>query len=502
MNETSISPPYELFCSRAEQARLVPVAGRYISDLDTPLTLFSKIHRNRDHVFLFESMEGGEKWGRYSFIGFDPLLIFSSIENRLTITRIFDGGEESENITGNPLSYLRQLVSDMDAYEDPDLPRFCGGLVGFLGYEMVRFMEELPDSQEKSDVPDSSFMIPGTVLVHDSFEQTVTIVHWVDTGDQTLPELRYRRAISCIERVSEMLGRSIPEEFAFKQPDKRSRQNEFSSNMEPETFYDMVDKAKEYILSGDIFQVVLSQRFQTKTAVSPFSVYRALRYINPSPYLFFLKFNDLVQIGSSPEILVRKEGKSIELRPIAGTRPRGRTPEEDGALETDLLADPKERAEHLMLVDLGRNDVGRVAHGGSVTVRDLLVVERYSHVMHIVSGVHGVIDDQYDQFDVVNACFPAGTVSGAPKIRAMEIIDELEPQRRGPYAGAVGYFGFSGNMDFCITIRTFVMQGEDLWVQAGAGIVADSDAHLEFEETVNKSMGLRRALELAETRFS
>jgi len=259
----------------------------------------------------------------------------------------------------------------------------------------------------------------------------------------------------------------------------------------------MVAKAKEYILAGDIIQVVLSQRFHTLTDLTSFRLYRALRHINPSPYLFYLKQNDLVQIGSSPEILVRLEEGEIELRPIAGTRRRGATPEEDLALEEELLADPKERAEHLMLVDLGRNDVGRVAIHGQVETRDLMVIERYSHVMHIVSGVHGTLAPGLDQFDVVKACFPAGTVSGAPKIRAMEIIEELEPERRGPYAGAVGYFGFSGNMDFCITIRTFIQKGHDLWVQAGAGVVADSDPHLEYEETISKSMGLRRALELA-----
>ena len=263
----------------------------------------------------------------------------------------------------------------------------------------------------------------------------------------------------------------------------------------------MVERAKEYILAGDIIQVVLSQRFHTETDIDPTVLYRALRHINPSPYLFFLQLGDLVQIGSSPEILVRKEDRMIELRPIAGTRRRGENAEEDLRLEQELLADPKERAEHLMLVDLGRNDVGRVAKGGSVEVRDLLVIERYSHVMHIVSGVHGELMEGKDQFDVLAACFPAGTVSGAPKIRAMEIIDELEPDRRGPYAGAVGYFGFSGNMDFCITIRTFVMQGRNLWIQAGAGIVADSDPDKEFEETINKSMGLRRAVELAEKGF-
>ena len=263
----------------------------------------------------------------------------------------------------------------------------------------------------------------------------------------------------------------------------------------------MVERSPEYILAGDIIQVVLSQRFHPQPYLDPFLLYRSLRHINPSPYLFFLRMDDIVLIGSSPEILVRLEDGEIELRPIAGTRKRGKNAEEDKALEEELLADPKERAEHLMLVDLGRNDVGRVAEGGSVTVDDLLVIERYSHVMHIVSGVRGKLAADHDQFDVLAACFPAGTVSGAPKIRAMEIIDELEPEKRGPYAGAVGYFGFSGNMDFCITIRTFVMQGDNLWVQAGAGIVDDSVPEKEYEETINKAMGLRKAVELAEKGF-
>jgi anthranilate synthase component 1 len=314
-------------------------------------------------------------------------------------------------------------------------------------------------------------------------------------------EHQYDLARKSIDEVTGLIGKPVPDDFFTRSGSGVPEECVFTSNMEPERYHQMVEQAREYILAGDIFQVVLSQRFHTRTTLPPYSIYRALRHINPSPYLFYLKLGDLIQIGSSPEILVRKEGETVELRPIAGTRPRGRTVEEDQALEKELLADPKERAEHLMLVDLGRNDVGRIARGGSVEVRDLLVIERYSHVMHIVSGVHGLIAEDKDMFDVVEACFPAGTVSGAPKIRAMEIIEELEPGRRGPYAGSVGYFGFSGNMDFCITIRTFVIHGQDLWIQAGAGIVADSDPQREFEETVNKSMGLRRAVELAEKRF-
>ena len=501
MSDITEKKEFGRFCRNAENARLVPIASSLIADLDTPLTLFFKINQDRELVFLFESMEGGEKWGRYSFIGFQPLVTFESRDRSIEINNYDNGVPHGRKFSAEPLVALRQLVTEMNAFIDPELPKFCGGAVGFLGYDMVRFMEELPDSHDRLDFPDSSFMIPGTVLVHDSLEQTVTIVHWLDTKDGKPLEQHYRSGRNTIDEITALIGQPVPDDYFAKAGSGTIEGCRFESNMEPEQYHQMVDKAREYILAGDIFQVVLSQRFHTRTKLPPHSIYRALRHINPSPYLFYLKLGDLIQIGSSPEILVRKEGDTVELRPIAGTRPRGRTMEEDLALEKELLADPKERAEHLMLVDLGRNDVGRIARGGSVEVRDLLVIERYSHVMHIVSGVHGVIADNKDMFDVVEACFPAGTVSGAPKIRAMEIIEELEPCRRGPYAGSVGYFGFSGNMDFCITIRTFVLHGCDLWIQAGAGIVADSNPEREFEETVNKSMGLRRAVELAEKRF-
>jgi anthranilate synthase component 1 len=338
-------------------------------------------------------------------------------------------------------------------------------------------------------------MVPGLVLIHDAVQQSLTIVcnAWAQPGVDA--EALYTRSCERIEAIVRSLEGPLPAACRERKPTEPHR---FTSNMDGDSFAAMVERAREYIRAGDIIQVVLSQRFHTETGLDPFTLYRALRHINPSPYLFYLRQGDLVQIGSSPEILVRLEEGDIELRPIAGTRKRGATVEEDRALERELLADPKERAEHLMLVDLGRNDVGRVAAPGSVTVRDLLVIERYSHVMHIVSGVHGRLAPGLDQFDVLAACFPAGTVSGAPKIRAMEIIDELEVARRGPYAGAVGYFGFSGNMDFCITIRTIILRGRDLWIQAGAGIVADSDPQTEYEETINKAMGLRRAVELAE----
>ncbi len=488
----------------AVDAGLVPIYREIVADLDTPLTIFAKVAGGESHAFLFESLEGGEKWGRYSFIGFDPIVTFASRGTQITITRE-DAVDEQQ---GDPLEALQNLLKSFNACNaemacDPELlPRFFGGAVGFLGYDMVRFMERLPESNPPlAQFPDSSFMVPRTVLIYDNLRQLLTVVNLVQTaGVRDIPAL-YAKAQAEIEEVIVRLQAPMPTEYLGGKGLKATTPHAFTSNMSEEAFEKMVEAAKEYIQAGDVIQVVLSQRFHTKTELAPFKLYRALRHINPSPYLFYLKLGDLVQIGSSPEILVRLEQDDIELRPIAGTRKRGKTQEEDAALEQELLADPKERAEHLMLVDLGRNDVGRVAQYGSVEVRDLVVVERYSHVMHLVSGVHGTLAPGKDQFDVLRACFPAGTVSGAPKIRAMEIIEELEPERRGPYAGSVGYFGFSGNMDFCITIRTFVMQGDDLWVQAGAGIVADSVPALEYQETINKSMGLRRAVELAEKEF-
>uniref|UniRef100_UPI0040577869 anthranilate synthase component I n=1 Tax=Candidatus Electrothrix sp. TaxID=2170559 RepID=UPI0040577869 len=495
------SPDAEAFAEMMEQAGLVPLHRTIVADLDTPLTIFAKVAEKETHAFLFESMEGGEKWGRYSFIGLDPLLSFSSVSDSVTLCKAGHGANSGEEVREgvNPFTELRNLLASFNASTAPGLPRFYGGAVGFLGYDMIRFIEAIPDQHPPRDLPDSSFIVPRLVLIHDSVDQTLTVVCNVvpdkeeGRADSTaLYEDGCRRINKIIEQIRGPLPSSLAAHAGV------SPTHTFTSNMDETTFAGMVEQAKEYILAGDIIQVVLSQRFHTKTELDPFLLYRSLRHINPSPYLFYLRLNDIILIGSSPEILVRLEDGEIELRPIAGTRKRGATPQEDKALEEELLADPKERAEHLMLVDLGRNDVGRVAAGGSVATGDLLVVEQYSHVMHIVSGVHGKLAQGKDQFDVLDACFPAGTVSGAPKIRAMEIIDELEPARRGPYAGAVGYFGFSGNMDFCITIRTFIMKENDLWIQAGAGIVSDSVPEKEFEETVNKAQGLRRAVELAE----
>ncbi len=488
-------PDITIFKKLAAQAGLVPVAREIVADLDTPLTVYAKLVAEESHGFLFESLEGGKKWGRYSFIGFDPLMTVTSKGDRIEIRR----GESVEERQGNPLEEFKKLLASFRAHQADYLPRFFGGLVGYLGYDMVRFVERLPEVNPDLPLPDSSFMVPRLVLIHDNFKQSIQIVNCVEINPGDDPEELYLQAQAKIDEVVARLRQPLP--YDLIDSHNGGSRHEFSSNMDESTFQDMVRRAKEYIVAGDIIQVVLSQRFHTETEMSPFTLYRALRRINPSPYLFFLKLGDIVQIGSSPEILVRLENDEIELRPIAGTRKRGSTKEEDLALEEELLADAKERAEHLMLVDLGRNDAGRVAQYSSVEVRDLMIVERYSHVMHIVSGVHGLLAEGRDQFDVLAACFPAGTVSGAPKIRAMEIIEELEPERRGPYAGSVGYFGFSGNMDFCITIRTFVMSGRNLWLQAGAGIVADSDPQKEYEETLNKAKGLRRAVELAEKGF-
>ncbi len=474
---------------------LIPVHRTLIADLDTPLTLFAKVCENSEHVFLFESMQGGEKWGRYSFIGFDPLLTFTSQGETCTIAYPGLAGRETVQQNGNPLTILRELMASFSVAEPEGLPHFYGGLVGYLGYDMVRFVEKLPDRHAQQDLPDSALFIPRILLIHDQLKQRLSIVCTMWNDGHSAPAALHAEACARIDTVAAQLRGPVPPAFAEQHANGTHR---FKSNTSEAAFKGMVERAKEYILAGDIIQVVLSQRFEAEARIHPFSLYRALRHVNPSPYLFCLRQNGATLVGSSPEILVRLEEGQIELRPIAGTRVRGASPQEDLALEQELLADPKERAEHLMLVDLGRNDVGRVAALGTVQVHDLLVVERYSHVMHLVSGVSGKLAADKDQFDVFAACFPAGTVSGAPKIRAMEIIDELELARRGPYAGAIGYFGFSGNMDFCITLRTCVHTGATLWVQAGAGIVADSDPQKEYEETINKARALRRAVELAE----
>jgi len=500
MSDQSFFPDAVKFQELAANHRLLPVATEIVADLDTPLTLFAKMTDGYGDKFLFESVEGGEKWGRWSFIGCDPLCTVTAKNGGVAISEavISESGEgrQTRRLPGAPLPALRQLFAELAAAEPPGLPRFCGGLVGYLGYDVVRSLEDLPDDRPPGLGPDAAFMMPRLLLAHDSLRQKAKLICWVKLSGIEDAPTAYADAIRRLRELIVRLQGPLPAHFR-EESHTPTTEPEFVANMTPDSFRAMVERAKEYILAGDIIQVVPSQRFQTQTTLSPMRLYRALRQINPSPYLFYLQLGAMALIGSSPEILVRLTGDEIELRPIAGTRRRGRNEEEDLALEKELLADPKERAEHVMLVDLGRNDVGRVAQGGSVVVRDLMVVERYSHVMHLVSGVRGRLAAGLDQFDVAAACFPAGTVSGAPKIRAMEIIDELELERRGPYAGAVGYFGVGGAMDFCITIRTMVVHEGTLSIQAGAGIVADSDPDSEYHETINKSMALRRAVELA-----
>ena len=484
-----LRPSKEEFVSLGRDYSLIPVYTELLVDLETPISLFYKLFTGH-YGFLLESLEGGEKWARYSFIGLQPFLIFRARGRRVTL---LDRHGEITREVEDPLEVLKQKVLAYRAPRIPELPRFFGGAVGFLAYDVVRFIERLPDlSPDTADFSHLHFMFPEILLAYDRIRHVLQVIYNVRVEPGESPEALYERARAEIGAVVSRIRGPL----LYPPPTRAGEATELSPEMEKERFKEMVRRAKEYIAAGDVIQVVLSQRFSGRSHLPPFALYRALRKINPSPYLFFLRLADETLIGSSPEILVRVEEGRVETRPIAGTRPRGQDETEDAELARDLLRDPKERAEHLMLVDLGRNDIGRVCTYGSVEVYDLMVIERYSHVMHLVSGVRGELAPGRDMFDVFRAAFPAGTVSGAPKIRAMEIIEELEPVKRGPYAGAVGYFGFSGNMDLCITIRTLFQKGDRLYLQAGAGIVADSDPEREYEETLNKARGMMQALEL------
>ena len=482
-------PSFDAFKTKASQGNLIPVYREIMADLETPVSAFLKLDRG-DFSFLLESVEGGEKWGRYCFLGAEPSIIFQSKGSRVEITRHGDT-EVQEGV--DPLDALKQLMSDYHPVEVEGLPRFFGGAVGYLTYDMVRFFERLPDQTvDDLDVPDSMFMLTDTIVIFDHMLQKLKVVS--NALIDGPPEKAYQQAIARIEQLIERLRQPVPPRPAGQLVPGPVP---LTSNFTKEGYERVVERAKEYIRAGDIIQVVPSQRFEAPIDVDPFDIYRALRTVNPSPYMFYLKFRDLKLVGSSPEVMVRLEGPLIELRPIAGTRRRGRDAAEDREIASELMQDPKERAEHIMLVDLGRNDVGRVAKIGSVKVTELLVVEKYSHVMHLVSHVIGDLSDGKDCYDVMRATFPQGTVSGAPKIRAMQIIEELEPTKRGPYAGAVGYFSFSGNMDTCIALRTLTVKGKTAYLQAGGGVVADSIPELEYEETLNKARALMRAIELA-----
>jgi anthranilate synthase component 1 len=503
-----VYPDLEGFKSLSSKGNLISVYKEILADTDTPVSAALKLGGTPS--FLLESVVGGEKWARYSFLGSRPSKVIRSWGKRIEI-RDDKGGNQMFEVD-DPLEVIKKEVKTYRPVDVKGLPRFYGGLVGYIGYDMVRFFERIPDQEKPGlDLPDMFFMVADTMLIFDGLRQTIKIVSNVCLDGKDPAEV-YQEAVEKIENVVERLKQSGVEQRAqSKEPGnpgfptlhpvshtESSLSGYSSSFTTSEAFEEAVLRGKEYIMSGDVIQVVLSQRFERESCVDPFHIYRALRVINPSPYMYYIDTGDATLVGSSPEILVRLEGRKIILRPIAGTRRRGETEEEDVLLEAELKDDSKETAEHIMLVDLGRNDVGRVAEIGSVRVTELMTVERYSHVMHLVSNVEGNLSNGLDAFDVLRSCFPAGTVTGAPKVRAMEIIEELEPTRRGPYAGAVGYFSYSGNMDMCITIRTLVIKGDKVHVQAGAGIVADSIPQREFTETVNKAMGMMRAVDMAE----
>jgi anthranilate synthase component 1 len=491
MEATVYHPSKDEFINLAQHGNIIPVYREVTADTDTPISLFKKVAKGPES-FLLESVEGGERWGRYSFIGHRPRLLVKARGDNIELTR---NGEQCGRFKASPLNYLKNLMETFRAVAVEGLPRFFGGLVGYLSYDVVRFIEHLPTFKpDEVGMPDAAFMMPEQVMIYDNLTQTIKVVANIYVPEYINHAAAYDQAVAQIDESLELLREPVP---SSKATEKSKQKLVLRANMERGRFEGMVKRAKQYIQDGEAIQVVLSQRFDTDLVSEPFDIYRALRRINPSPYMYYLDFDGDVVIGASPEVLVRLDSGRVVLRPIAGTRPRGKNSSEDRRLEEELLADPKERAEHVMLVDLGRNDVGRVATVGTVEVTDLMVVEYYSHVMHLVSHVEGDLAPGLDMFDVLRASFPAGTVSGAPKVRAMEIIDELEPSRRGLYAGAVGYFSFSGNMDFCITIRTMLVRNGKVYLQVGAGIVADSVPQLEYEETVAKGEALVRALDMA-----
>ena len=490
------TPGYEEFAELTKRGNVVPVTCEILADLETPVSAFLKIHRG-EHGFLLESVEGGEKWGRYSFLGTEPERVWTAHGHRVTVTTR-DGRREAREVP-DVLDALREWLSGYRAVSLPGLPRFSGGAVGYLGYDLVRDFERLPAiARDDLGLPEACLVLADRLLVFDNVNQKIRIVANAILGDGDDPREAYDRAVAGIEEWLSRLRGPLPDTRRTPLPGDDDAGPEIRSNLTQDEFEAKVRRAKEYVRAGDVIQVVLAQRFETKLRARPFDIYRSLRSINPSPYLFFLDLGDQKLAGASPEVMVRVEGDEVTVRPIAGTRPRGTVERDDLELERELLADPKEIAEHIMLLDLGRNDVGRVARIGSVEVTERLVVERYSHVMHIVSNVRGRLAAGCDAFDAFRATFPAGTLSGAPKIRAMEIIEELEPVRRGVYGGAVGYFGFSGNMDTGITIRTVLVKDGKVYVQAGAGIVADSVPEREHLECVNKARGMVQALRLAE----
>jgi anthranilate synthase component I len=496
---TAHLPDFETFRRLADGHQLVPVYRRLLSDALTPVTAFHLLDRG-GQACLFESVVGGEKVGRYSFLGVEPFWELLAHGTQVTVRG--DGGTKQFE-AADPLDELRNRLAAFKAVHLPELPPFEGGAIGYAGYDVVRYVENLPNApQDDRQLPDLSFAFYDQMVVFDNVSKTMFVIAMARL-DKSAGDARraYDNACRSVDDLVTRLSQPTnlpPVDIATT----GVPQVTWKSNFEQSEYEAAVRKCVEYIQAGDIFQVVLSQRLAIDLGCDPFELYRTLRVVNPSPFMFFLRTPEVTLVGSSPEIMCRVVDRAVTVRPLAGTRPRGASDEEDRRLAEELLADPKERAEHVMLVDLGRNDVGRVAKFGSVKISDVMVIERYSHVMHITSNVTATLRDEFDAFDALKACLPAGTVSGAPKVRAMQIIDELEPQRRGPYAGAVGYIDYAGNMDTCIALRTLVVQGDKAYIQAGAGIVADSVPESEYQETLNKARGLLKAIEITRRRVN
>src|SRR5262245_25921184 len=514
-------PKFDRFVELSRRSSVVTVYRQLVSDTLTPVSAFCKLNRG-SNAFLFESVVGGEKVGRYSFVGAEPFLHFEAFGREMWLT----GEPDPEEIghphpsdskarrryqgADDPLQVLGELLARYRTSHVTGLPRFCGGAVGYMGYDVVRYTENLPNPPpDDRQLPDLAFDFYDSMVIFDHIQKTIAVTAHARVPQNSSPsgattqQLRAAYDSAC-QRVDELVRilQDVPVRLPLADIDAATaEEHSFQSNFTRADFESAVDRCKEYIRAGDIFQVVISQRLDTETTASAFDIYRTLRVVNPSPFMVFLKTGATTLVGSSPEIMVRVEDDLVTIRPLAGTRRRGRTEDEDSALATELLADPKERAEHIMLVDLGRNDVGRVARYETVQLSDVMTVERYSHVMHITSNVTGRLAPGKSALDALRACVPAGTVSGAPKVRAMQIIDEIEPHRRGPYAGAVGYIDFTGNMDTCIALRTLVLQGTKVYLQAGAGIVYDSVPATEYEETLNKARGLLKAIRIAETQL-
>jgi len=483
-------PSREAFREYAKTANVIPVASKILADTETPVSVLARFQDQADSIFLFESVEGGERWGRYSFMGTQAKVRVSVFRDDVVVRQ----GIQQDRIPhqGKPMDVLRQVMAPYKLAQLPGQPAFCGGLVGYFAYEMVSFFEPRVKNKLPGEKPLADLMIPETLLVFDNVQNTLTVLALAFLQDGDDPDAAYSHAAAKRDALLKILATPAPVPKSIP-----SQRDLTPKPIIPEQeFRDNVAKVKEHVACGDIIQCVISQSFVCEVPEDRLGLYRAQRHLNPSPYMYFLRLGNTELIGSSPETMIRLEHKKACLRPIAGTRPRGKTPQEDMALADELLKDEKERAEHLMLVDLGRNELGRVALPGTVQVTDLMIIERYSHVMHLVSNIVADMEDGHDAYDLLPSAFPAGTLSGAPKVRAMEIIADLEKTPRGPYGGAVGYIGFDGNMDFAICIRTAILEDGRLTLRAGAGIVADSDAETERMETVNKAKSVARALQL------